>query len=64
MWVDPGEVVIRIYNDKSRAIEDVIFEKSYNSLAQHPMQTYSLSALTERLMDLVRDFSSTAALTH
>eukprot|EP01128_Nolandella_sp_AFSM9_P008754 TRINITY_DN542_c0_g1_i1.p1 TRINITY_DN542_c0_g1~~TRINITY_DN542_c0_g1_i1.p1 ORF type:complete len:224 (-),score=40.91 TRINITY_DN542_c0_g1_i1:469-1119(-) len=50
MWIDPGEVVIKIYNDKSRAIEDVIFEKSYNSLEANLLQTYSLSALTERLL--------------
>jgi len=50
MWIDPGEVVIKIYDDKRHAIEETIFERSYNSLNARSEQTYSLAALTRRLM--------------
>lgn len=42
--------MIKIYNDKSRAIEEVIYEKSYDSLEQNPLHTYSLSAFTEKML--------------
>jgi len=50
MWIDPGEVVIKIYDDKRHAVEETIFERSYNSLNARSDQTYSLAALTRRLM--------------
>lgn len=61
-----GEVIIKIYSDQRHAIEETVYERSYNSLNPVKVeQTYSLSALTQRLMSAqVRQSRHCGPLTH
>ena len=47
-----GEVVIKIYSDQRHAVEETIYERSYNSYSAKREQTYSLAALTQRLVTM------------
>jgi len=52
MWVDPGEVVVKIFSDQRHGVEETIYERSYNSYDQKREKSYSLAALTTRLVSM------------